>query len=149
MINDLRRDPLEAGSVIVDATRLLLFELVMESRLDYYIYHVDAIATRVLANAGGNGSRFDLLRDYLLRFYPAGHVAKVISSQVGLGDAPDSLDVSIGELESAAFYMDRGASLFIPGVRPTKVDRGIYSLLVSSGAPTGHAGVQRRSSALP
>ena len=45
MINDLSHDPLERGSVLVDANRLLLFEYHIEPSLDYYIYHVCSIGT--------------------------------------------------------------------------------------------------------
>ncbi|WP_206918487.1 SAM-dependent methyltransferase [Alicyclobacillus suci] len=37
MISDLKRDPLEHGALIVDANRILLYNLNLDPRLDHYI----------------------------------------------------------------------------------------------------------------
>jgi hypothetical protein len=132
MINDLRRDPLERGSVLLDATRLLLFQFTLEPCLDHYIYHVDSVASRVLSNAGGNGSRCDLLRDYLLKFYPAQHKVKLIGSDSGQGEKPVMMELELGQLEAAADWMAIGVSLFVPALRPKKIDREVYALLQGS-----------------
>jgi uncharacterized protein YabN with tetrapyrrole methylase and pyrophosphatase domain len=139
MINDLRRDPLEAGSVLVDANRLLLFELGIEPRLDYFIYHVDSVATRQTAHAGGNGSRWDLLRDYLLRFYPPDHEAIVVSSGIGPDEGAVLVRARLAELGSAADQMGQGASLFVPALRRKTFNRAFYSLLVESTPPPAAA----------
>jgi hypothetical protein len=132
MINDLHRDPLERGSVLLDATRLLLFQFRLEPCLDHYIYHVDSVASRILSDAGGNGSRCDLLRDYLLRFYPAQHRVKLIGSDSGQGEVPVFMELELGQLELAAEWLAIGVSLFIPALRPKQIDREVYALLQGS-----------------
>jgi hypothetical protein len=128
----LRRDPLQIGSVLVDANRMLLFEFCLEPCLDHYIFHADAVATRQTHHAVGNGSRFDLLRDYLLRFFPAEHRVTVLASGVSLGAPALQQSVALGELERASAALAEGASIFIPGLRPKQVNRAVYQALRAS-----------------
>lgn len=132
MINDLRRDPLQMGSVLVDANRLLLFEFHLEPCLDHYIFHADAVATRQTHHTAGNGSRFDLLQAYLLRFFPAEHQVTVIASGVSLGAPALQQSVALGELERAGAALSDGASIFVPGSKPKHVNRAVYEALRAS-----------------
>src|SRR3990167_6942591 len=43
MINDLCLDPIEEGSCIVDANRLILYDYDVDTCLNYFIYHVCSI----------------------------------------------------------------------------------------------------------
>lgn len=133
MINDLCRDPLERGSILLDANRLLLLEFQLEPSFDLYIYHVSSIGcprTNFLDPAGSN--RIDLLQAYLLKFYPPEHEAILVSSSAHAGAAGSLERTSIGRLAGLGPSLQYGASLFIPGARPKRVNREFLSLLKAS-----------------
>lgn len=132
MINDLRRDPLRHGSVLVDSNRLLLFEQTIDTTMDCYIFHVDAVATRKTASGESSHGRRDLLQSYLLRFYPKDHRVVVIASAVG-HEAAATLEVPLAELEAAATLMSQGATLFLPARLPRTVNRVVRDLIIDSG----------------
>lgn len=45
MLNDLELDPLERGSTVLDANRLLLFEYHLELSMNHFIYHICSVGT--------------------------------------------------------------------------------------------------------
>lgn len=131
MINDLRRDPLHRGSVLLDANRVLLFEPTLDPTLDCYIFHVDSVATAKTAAGDERHGRRDLLQSYLLRFYPPEHRVTIVASAIG--DEPAALvEVPLAEFEAAARLMSQGATLFLPAMRPRSLNRAVRDLLVAS-----------------
>lgn len=130
MINDLRRDPLERGSIILDANRLLLFEFRLDPSLDLYIYHVSSIGCpRTNFSNPSTSNRIDLLQAYLLKFYPPEHEAIIISSAARVDATGSLLRTSIDRLTQFIVSLHYGSSLFIPGARPRKVNRDFLSFL--------------------
>jgi hypothetical protein len=131
MINDLSRDPLERGSVIIDANRLLLLQFHLDSSLDHYIYHVCSVGVaQTNFRDPSRGNRLDLLRDYLLRFFPATHEATLVSSAVRPGESARRLQCPIGELERLLPNLTFESTLYIAGDRPTGIDRDFLELLL-------------------
>jgi uncharacterized protein YabN with tetrapyrrole methylase and pyrophosphatase domain len=131
MINDLRRDPLHRGSVLLDANRALLFEPTLDPTIDCYIFHVDSVATRKTANGDEGHGRRDLLQAYLLRFYPPEHLVTIVASAVG--DEPAAtVEVPLADFEAAAQLMSQGATLFLPAMRPRSLNRAVRDLLLAS-----------------
>lgn len=130
MINDLKRDPLECGSVLLDANRLLLYEYQMDPRLDCYLYHVCSVGTtRVHLQDAARQNRLDLLRSYLLRFYSANHRVFLVNSPMLAHEAPEVREATIGDLDGLLPFVHFGTSLYIPANSVPKCNREYLRLL--------------------
>jgi uncharacterized protein YabN with tetrapyrrole methylase and pyrophosphatase domain len=133
MIDDLGRDALEPGSVIIDANRLLLRRIELDSRLDHYIYHVCSVGVAATNYSEPSlGNRLDLLRDHLLRYFPPSHEALLLSSAVRVGAVPRRIACPIGELERLLPALSFDSSLYLSGVRSGTIDRDFLDLLQAS-----------------
>ena len=118
MVNDLAIDPLERGTILIDANRMLYRELKINPQLDLIIYHVCSVANSNTDYQDPSlANRLDLLRQYLLRFYPAGHEVKLISSNSFVeGSAPQIAISTIHNLMDLNKQIHFGTSLFIMGI---------------------------------
>lgn len=130
MINDLRRDPLERGSVLLDVNRLLLFQLVMEPGIDHYLYHVCSVGTpRTFMSAPATQNALHLLKEHLLRFFPPEHPVELLSSAKEPAGAPQRLAGTVGALEALLPAITFASSLFIPAMQPGRLNRRFLKLL--------------------
>lgn len=136
------RDPLDRGSLMIDANRMLLFGQNLNPEIDTYIYHVCSVgnsATNFLEPWRGN--RLEILRDHLLRFWPADHVIEFLHSP----DTEDNsgplrvLSTTVGELATAVRDVHFGMTLLVPGRRPASVDREFLKLLRPVTSPQERA----------
>lgn len=133
LINDLKRDPLERGSVILDVNRLLLFQLTLEPVLDYYLYHICSIGTnRTNVSNPAKDNALHLLKEKLLDYYPQHHKVILIHSAEHPGEVVHIIDGIVGELEKLLPQITFSSSLFIPGVRPKVIDRNYLQRLRAS-----------------
>ena len=124
MMNDLARDPLEKGSIIMDANRLILFNHTLDPALDLYIYHVCSVGTRhTNFKDASKDNQIKYLREHLLHFYPSTWEVILIRSSEKEGRAPDLISGTIGSLESLLNEINFSTSLFIPGMRPRQVNK--------------------------
>jgi uncharacterized protein YabN with tetrapyrrole methylase and pyrophosphatase domain len=130
MINDLRRDPLERGSVLLDANRVLLFRLALEPRVDHYIYHVCSVGTaRTYMSEPATANAIHLLKEHLLRYYPPEHPVELLSSA---NTASGELVRVVGRVETLEALLPAvtfSSSLFIPAMQPKTVDGRFLELL--------------------
>lgn len=123
MINDLEVDPLEEGSVILDANRLLVNQYVLEPRVNTFIYHVCSVGTSATnRNDPLRGNRLDLLKEVLLRHYPADHECVLIGSPAHFSVPGTRVRVQIGRFEELAPHVHFGTTLFVPAVAAAAVD---------------------------
>lgn len=121
MVNDLKVDPLEQGSVIIDANRLLLYQYEMEPRIDHYIYHVCSIGTpRTYVSNPSIENRIDLLKNYLLRFFDFKKAVTLIKSPLSMSDQPFVVSEELGYLENVLQYIDFSTTLYIKGEEAAK-----------------------------
>ncbi len=125
IINDLKTDPLEKGSAILDANRILLFEYPLNPMLDHYIYHTCSIGSaEVNVDRPARNNRIDLLQNHLLRFYPQDHPVVLISSSVAVEIAvPETLSIRLDQLLVSLPFIHYGTTLFVPGIPPKKINR--------------------------
>lgn len=136
MINDLKKDPLERGSVLIDANRLLLFDFEIEPSMDHYIYHVCSIGTaQISTDDAARNNRIDLLKRKLLRHHPESKDVVLISSPVDGNSVAEMRFEKIGNLENFLPFIHYGTTLFIPGSTPKKIDRE-YLKCVTKGIDT-------------
>lgn len=131
MVNMLKRDPLEKGTQIVDANRLLLFDYELEPRMDAFIYHVCSTANpRTDFTDPGTHNRLDLLLEALLSRFPADHPVAFVSAAIDGGEGSLNwfpLSELAGKAASALFSV----TLFVPGVKPKKINRPVYEIMQS------------------
>lgn len=116
-VNNLGIDPLERGTLVVDANRLLLFQQLPNPAFNTFVYHV------------GGADRAELLQRLLLRAYDAGHPACLVEP----GRAADGTAAvawgrvgSLGELLADVVF---ASPLYLPATVPRRVDRAVLALL--------------------
>lgn len=130
MITDLGRDPLEKGTVIIDANRLLLYQLKLEPRMDYFIYHVCSVGTTKTNYSNPSlDNRIDLLKNCLLKSFPPNHEAILVQSGMVPGKGKILTTCSINELENITSKITFSSSLFIPGLQRSTKDNEFSALL--------------------
>ena len=119
LINDLKRDPIEYGSLIVDVNRLLLYDIPLNSAIDTYIFHICSIGTsRVYLSCPEKDNKILLLKKHLLRYYPEQHDVYAISSSYKDGVLFESYQYKVKEIENLVKMVHFGTTLYIPGMRP-------------------------------
>lgn len=128
MINDLARDPLSRGSVLLDANRMLLFKMALNPALDHYIFHAGSVATRHTLGAAQSFGHLDLLKAHLLRYYSERHEIQLVVSAVLPADGCLRA-LPLKDLERGLSLLEDGATLFIPAQRPTSIDQEVLNHL--------------------
>lgn len=116
-------DPLEQGTVLLDANRLLLFQYQLEPSLIYFIYHICSVGnprTNYLKPSIGN--RLDFLRDYLLKFYSEDKEIYLCRVSNSVAESSSKFSCLISDLESQVEKIDFSTTLFIPAEKPSKID---------------------------
>lgn len=132
LLNDLARDPIEKGSIILDANRMLLFDLKWDASLDCYIYHVCSVGTsRVHVSDAKKENAWDQLKAHLLTIYDKGTHVDLVSSTTVNGRASSRLSATIGTIETLFEHVHFGTTLYIPGQKPARLDRKFLARLTS------------------
>jgi uncharacterized protein YabN with tetrapyrrole methylase and pyrophosphatase domain len=130
MINDLARDPLEKGSVMVDANRMLLFEMVWPSSVDSYLYHVCSVGTRkVHVHDAQKDNAWDLLKEHLLKIYNPQTKVQLISSATHGDREPQKFSAPLGQLEGLKPFVHFGTTMYIAGENPKRINKEFYDHL--------------------
>lgn len=131
MLNDLARDPLEKGSVLIDANRMLLFKTKWDVSLDCYIYHVCSVGTRhVHLSDARKDNAWDRLEEHLRELYPVDTLIELVSSSTIEGAPSSRRSVPLGEIGTLLPDVHFGTTLFIPGLRPRRLDREFLGALL-------------------
>lgn len=133
LIIDTDRDPLEYGSVIIDANRLILFSHKICPEFDYYIYHICSVGTRKTnIDDPSADNAIGLLQEHLLGAYPPDHRCKIIESNgAGVGSASIVVEVAIQDLPSALDDVTFGTTLFIPSIGRPPVNQAVLDLMMA------------------
>lgn len=132
MFNDLRLDPLERGTAILDANRMLLFKYQLENTLDTFIYHPSSVGNSHtdLINCAARNQINDLM-EYLLKFYPADKHIHLCKAANFIGQLSEYSCIKLADLVNQADQIDTGTTLFIPAERPNKICQKFLSKLRS------------------
>lgn len=116
-VNNLGIDPLERGTLVVDAHRLLLFQQLPNPAFNTFVYHVDG------------ADRAELLQRLLLRAYAAEHPACLVEA----GPAADGTSAvawgRVGSLCELLANVPFASPLYLPAAVPRRVDRAVLALL--------------------
>lgn len=130
MMSYFEHDPLEQGTTLVDANRLLLFNYKLENAFSYFIYHVCSIGnstTNYLNPSSGN--RIDLFKKYLLKYYPENKEVFLCRISNGKNEISSHIQSTIGNLEECLSKIDFSTTLYIPAEKPKKIDWNYLKLL--------------------
>lgn len=129
MINDLKRDPIEKGSMILDSNRHLLYEYHLDNRIDHYFYHICSVGTtRVHLHDSKKDNKLALLKESLLKFFPHNHVVSLVSSAT-LDHAGSIQQIQLEKLENYLDIVHFGTSLFVPGVSSRNYNQNYLNIL--------------------
>lgn len=130
MITYLDHDPLEQGTVLLDANRLLLFQYQLEPAFSYFIYHVSSIGnsqTNFINPSLDN--RVDLFKNYLLKYYPEDKKVFLCRVSSGKNENSTHLQTTVGELDACVSKIDYSTTLYLPADRPSRLDWEYLKLL--------------------
>ncbi len=123
-------DPLEQGTVLVDANRLLLFQYELECAFSYFIYHVCSIGnskTNFLNPSLDN--RIDLFKNYLLKFYPEDKEVFLCRISNGKNEESTHFKSTVGNLDNCLSKIDYSTTLYLPADKPSQMDWEYLNLL--------------------
>ncbi len=130
MMSLLQIDPLEQGTVILDANRLLLFRYEIEKSFGYFVYHICSVGNSTTNYLSpGENNRVDLLKSYLLRFYSPEKEMVLCRSANGNSERSTLAYVNLSELDSCLAKIDYSTTLYIPPEKPNKLDWEFLELL--------------------
>lgn len=131
MMIDTERDPLERGTTILDANRLLLFNLEISPILDLYLYHCSSVANSYTDFRNPEKrNRIDLLQDYLLRYYSEAHPCWIIASRRHIDGQSIKIPTTIGALTEQISHITYDTSLYIPGLKPNQINQEILQMMM-------------------
>ena len=123
MLNDVEQDPLEEGSCVVDANRLILYNYDMDRRLNYYIYHVCSIGNRFTDFTNPTSrNKSTFLRQKLLRHYGKEQEVRLVKSSISGSTQATLIRGTVGALDDLLGQVDFASSLFIPASLPTEAE---------------------------
>lgn len=116
MLNDLMLDPLERGTCLLDANRLLLLDFNLDPKLNYFIYHICSIGnakTNYLTPTADN--QFKLLQDKLMQHFPPDHMVSMITSATGQRGTVVQ-NAMLSELPELLSKVHFDCTLYVPGI---------------------------------
>lgn len=120
-------DPLERGTVLVDANRLLLFDFRIDPSLDCYIFHASSVASPVVNRRDPKlSNRIELLQDKLEAIYGRDKALSMCRVNV---DALSMTNIPLSALASHVHEVSFNTTLFILGNNPS-IDRSFAARLV-------------------
>ncbi len=132
MLNDLKRDPIERGTQILEANRILLFKQDINPTLDTYIYHVCSIGNRRTDYVDPvSHNQAVLLRNHLLKHFHPQHDVILIESANGSNQETSKHNGTVESLVDLLSSVTYSSTLFIPAAVPKTYDRNFLEFLKS------------------
>ena len=129
---DLRFDPGPAGMVMFEATSLVLRQWPLTNTVPLFLWQVNTVETSLYSTHKNKPSRFNRLQDYLLRYYPADHEARLVHSASFPFTEPEIKTVRLGDLGVLAKIATSQHILYVPPVGQQPVaDRELAANLSS------------------
>jgi uncharacterized protein YabN with tetrapyrrole methylase and pyrophosphatase domain len=120
-------DPLERGTVLVDANRLLLFDFNLDPTLDCYIFHASSVAsTLVNRHDPMISNQVQLLQDKLEDIYGRDKTLSLCRIHDG---SLSMMSICVSELTTRVWDISFNTTLFVPGATP-RIDRSFAERLV-------------------
>ncbi|MHB1221973.1 MAG: SAM-dependent methyltransferase [Gammaproteobacteria bacterium] len=137
MINDLNIDPIEEGTCLIDANRLILYNYQMDPCLNYLIYHVCSIGNSNTDYEEPNiNNAVIFLKNKLMVHFPEEHEITLLSSDSSGVSEATSLKGTIKNIELLLKSVSFDSSLFIPGILPKskQINKKFYEFLTNKSS---------------
>jgi len=115
MFVDLNLDPATNGLQIYEATDVVLRERPLQTDVPCLLLQIGTFGTAISSAKPGAPQRFALIKDYLLRFYPATHRVAAVTSSVHPLLKPSIFTFEIQDIERQAARLSYD-TLYIPPV---------------------------------
>lgn len=123
MLTDLNLDPLEKGSMMLDANRLLLLNLPLSPLMNIFLYHVCSVGTsHTHIHDNSKENRLDQLQQYLLQYYEPNHQLMFLHSSTDLNGNSTLDRFELKNLTNKVHDVHIGVTLVIPGRKITLTD---------------------------
>jgi uncharacterized protein YabN with tetrapyrrole methylase and pyrophosphatase domain len=132
MIVDLGLDPGSQGIQMYETTALLLHRRELQPDVPCFLWQVGSAETRLFTRSRSVPQRFSRLQQHLLRYYPAGHVVRVVYSATHPLARSNILQFPIERMHEHAADIHPGATLYIPPCRPAEIKDTELQQLVDS-----------------
>ena len=131
MLNDIKIDPLERGTIIIDVNRLLLFEYPINTALDHFFYHICSIGnSRTEFSSPNINNRVSLFKGYLLKFYLPTKEITMIQSQSLHSKDTKLTESKLEDIDVLLQEVNFSCSLFIQGeIKNIPVNNVFYGFL--------------------
>ncbi|XGC80102.1 SAM-dependent methyltransferase [Bdellovibrio bacteriovorus] len=130
MLNDLEVDPLEKGTSILDANRLLLFKYSLDPSINYFLYHVCSVGTsKVHFKNASKDNELTLLQVYLEKTFNQEKLIYLCKASNGKDHQSEYIPLKLKALAQHLHLIDFGTTLYIPGEKPTNIDFDFLKLL--------------------
>jgi uncharacterized protein YabN with tetrapyrrole methylase and pyrophosphatase domain len=114
MFVDLNLDPAVDGLQIYEATDVVVRQRPLQPDVPCFLLQVGSFGTSIFSLQSNAPSRFAVLRDYLLRFYPPEHEVSGVTSAGHPLVSPTISKFKLKFLEQHAAQLDYGVTLYIP-----------------------------------
>jgi uncharacterized protein YabN with tetrapyrrole methylase and pyrophosphatase domain len=135
LLVDLGTDIANSGIQMYEATDLLLRQRPIQSDVTCVIWQPTVVGDPTCPAGPYTAEQFKPLQDYLLRFYPADHQVKLVTSKTYPLTRSIVESLRIGELAAVLEGAPQVGTLYIPALtdRPIE-DTDLLDVMVSSGS---------------
>jgi uncharacterized protein YabN with tetrapyrrole methylase and pyrophosphatase domain len=132
MINDLKIDPLERGSIIIDANRLLIYDIDIPNTLNIFIYHISSIGTQKINYSNHQSTnKSNFLKKKLLHHYNEDKRMVLVTSSTNKFENNFVFqDFELKNLEETFSNSYFWSTLYIPSDNPKKINKEFLNELM-------------------
>lgn len=133
LLAELELDPVSSGIQMVEATDLLLRRRPLDPTMPLLIWQIGAIESVLYSRRISRPERFERIRSFLLRTYPATHRVSAFFVSPHPLVPTERIDFALGEFGNVAERLHPGHTLYVPpsAVRPI-VDHALLSEITSA-----------------
>ena len=138
LLVDLGTDIANSGIQMYEATDLLLRQRPIQNDVTAVIWQPTVVGDPTCPDGPYESAQFEPLQDYLLRFYPADHEVKLVTSKTHPLIRSTVESLRVGDLARALEGAPGVGTLYIPALsdRPIE-DPALLNLMVTAGSRSG------------
>jgi uncharacterized protein YabN with tetrapyrrole methylase and pyrophosphatase domain len=115
MLLSLNADIGSTGMQVLDANRLVSYQLVPETRMPAIVFQIGCFGSGYITRSQVNApDRLAPLAAYLQRFYPAAHPVDIVECDMGFPHQEQRYRMPLAELANRAGVVTYNSTLFIP-----------------------------------
>ncbi len=132
--NVLKLDILENGTTLIDINRALLYEQRINTECDHFFYHVCSVANPIADFQGlRDGNRLDLLKSYLLNFYPKNHPIALVRAANSIRESSTVLHFTVEQVDQLWKEINFSTTLYVPALKNNLINLKILEVMQKQG----------------